>query len=72
MIKVIYIHNQPAFDLQYNKIYFAINVGSGDLYCIYEDEEKCECGIEIGFFFKNHFITLAEWRDKQINEIINE
>ena len=69
MIIVFYLKENPNSDLRFNQRYFAED--EGDCYCIFENEEKYECGIFLGYYNKEYFITLAEMRDKKIEEILN-
>ena len=68
MIKVICIDNDNGYyNLTINKIYDALeHDGNSDLYQIQNDE------FEMGSYFKTRFIPLAEWRDKQINNLLDD
>ena len=75
MFKVICISNKTAskFDekeLEVGKIYDADFFGkfvTSDLYKIYLTE-----GIYYRLHFKKLFLTLAEWREQQIDSILND
>lgn len=71
MIIVFYIGDDtPNSDLHRNIRYIAEDSHHG-FYGIYMNEEKYECGIFRGFYEHKYFITLAEMRDKKIEEILN-
>jgi hypothetical protein len=77
MIKVVCIKNAFSnVSLTVNKVYDAelVEYQWGEFYLIRNDEgllmeysiKKCN------FYFYDYFITLAEWREKQIKSIIDE
>ena len=37
-----------------------------------DDGDGCKDSLYIGLFYKKLFLTQAEWRDKQINSILDE
>ena len=76
LIQVVCIDNKGNNDkecgvLSKNNIYWGILVNKGEnimnpFYLIYEKNSF------VGIFDAIRFITLAEWRDKQIDNILNE
>lgn len=70
---VVCIHNNFQANLEINKKYIIININRlAESYKIIS-ENKIEDEYEvIGTFKDHHFISLSEYRDKNIDDLLNE
>jgi hypothetical protein len=60
-IKLVCINNKNNPSLELNKVYDGI---------IIDGVSRIINGNDVSIYFTNRFITLAEWRDKQIDKIL--
>lgn len=64
-----YLSTNLKYELTYGKIYETLPKFPNDL----EDDYRIECDRGfIDFYSKDTFITLEDWREQQINKIVNE
>lgn len=64
-----YLSTNLKYELTYGKIYETLPKHSNDL----EDDYRIECDRGfIDYYSKSTFVTLEDWRQQQINKIINE
>ena len=55
-----------------DKYYAKLLYGVERYYNVYIDKNRSFAGNSCGYIEREYFITLAEWRELQINKIIND
>ena len=50
-----------------NNFYFKVDIGLTNTCSVYDEKEHF-----LGTFYKNQFISIAEWRNQQIDKILED